>query len=173
MLQGRKTTGPWRDLARFPLPRGGGSFRIRWRVWAGFSFEPLSLRLAILVRGRVGAATIPVHSIVGPAAIKCIPPVPPTVDIPAGDGWIVGGAYIRGGPYPGLDECESQTYTVTATDTSTGAAAATQTVAGGHSYTLVLPAGSYTLRAGGCTTAAAVTVQAATQTVADAYCDVP
>ncbi|MGI8505879.1 MAG: hypothetical protein ACR2MK_03580 [Solirubrobacteraceae bacterium] len=71
------------------------------------------------------------------------------MNIPVGDGWIVGGAYIRGGPYPGLDECESQTYTATATDTSTGATAVTQTVAGGHSYTLVVPAGSYALGARG------------------------
>ncbi len=93
------------------------------------------------------------------------------MNIPVGDGWIVGGAYGIGGPYPGLDQCIQEQYTVTATNPA-GLIAATETVAGGHSYTLApLPAGSYTLRAGACTGSATVT--AGHQTTANADCLYP
>jgi len=93
------------------------------------------------------------------------------VNIPVGDGWIVGGAYGIGGAFPGIDECLQQQYTVTATDAN-GKVQATQTVAAGHSYTLApLPAGTYTLRAGACMGTA--TVAAGKQTAADADCLYP
>jgi hypothetical protein len=93
------------------------------------------------------------------------------VNIPAGDGWIVGGAYGIGGAFPGIDECLQQQYTVTATDAN-GKVQASQTVAGGHSYTLApLPAGEYTLRAGACMGTA--TVVAGKQTAANADCLYP
>lgn len=175
VLQGRPGTarpGAWQVLARRALKRGGGHFALRWRVPASLSFKPWSMRLAVLVRGRAAAFTIPVQGIVGPATHRCAAPVPPAVNIPVGSGWVVGGAYIVGGPYPGVDQCFGQAYTVTAVNAA-GAVVATQTVAGGRSYTLVLPAGTYTLSAGSCATHAAVTVAPARQTQADVVCDVP
>jgi hypothetical protein len=168
-----KTIGRWVILAQQALGRGGGRFMLHWSVPKTDAFRPLSLRLVVLVRGRVAAATIPVQTLVGPAVITCATPVPPAVNIAVGDGWITGGAYIIGGPAPGLDECVGQRYTVTATNATTGAIAATQTVAGGHSYTLVVPAGSYVLKANGCSTFAPVKVTAGAQTPADVDCDVP
>ncbi len=50
---------------------------------------------------------------------------------------------------------------------------ASQTVAGGHSYTLVVPAGTYTLETASGTCHGSATVQPAKQTVADTACYVP
>ena len=58
-----------------------------------------------------------------------------------------------------------------ATNKATGAESTTQ-VAGMHSYTIVLPAGEYTLRAG-CSVPAEATVVAQQQAVADTMCFVP
>jgi hypothetical protein len=107
---------------------------------------------------------------VGPAFVRCSAPVPPAINIPAGDGWIVGGLYDEGGPFPGIDECSSSGYTITAT-VADGTVAATQTVAGGHSYTLVVPAGKYTLNARFCRGQATVT--AGRQTAANTICAFP
>jgi hypothetical protein len=116
------------------------------------------------------AQTKPVQSAIGPAAQSCAQPPPPAVDIPVGDGWIVGGRYIEGGPFPGVYECDSEPYTVTATDAN-GVVQATQGVAGGASYTLVVPAGTYTLQSDFCRGTATVT--AGQQTQADTVCPVP
>ena len=171
-LEARGPGAPWHSLARDPVGSAGG-FTLHWRVRRSPDAVLLSLRVAVLRRGVVLAATRPVQSAIGPAAVRCAPPVPPAVNIPVGDGWIVGGLYIRGGPFPGIDECASQAYTITAIDAG-GQVAASQTVSGRRSYTLVVPAGTYTLKVrGGCGLGSSVTVRPAHQTAADTYCDVP
>jgi hypothetical protein len=128
------------------------------------------LRVTARRAGKLLAATAPAQTAIGPAAVYCKPPAPPAVNIPAGDGWIVGGLYIEGGPFPGIYECSSQAYTVLAKNSS-GAAAAHENVPGGHSYTLVVPAGNYTLQSNFCRGSATVT--AAKRTRANTYCYVP
>ena len=92
------------------------------------------------------------------------------MNVPVGDGWITGGLYGEGGPYPGFDECSSEPYTETATDGS-GMVVSSQNVAARHSYTLVVPAGSYALKSGGCRGMA--TVKAGRETKANTYCLYP
>jgi hypothetical protein len=116
------------------------------------------------------AVTSRSQTFVGSAAVYCKPPVPPAVNIPPSDGWIVGGLYEQGGPFPGILECSGAAYTVTAVNSS-GTVRASQSVARRHSYTLVVPAGHYTLTSGGCRGTA--TVRAGRQTKADTYCDLP
>ncbi len=166
----------WTILARSFLMGLRSRFVLTWRVPEKLAPGPWSLRVALVYppaapARRVLAATRPTQAFVGPAPVPCAPPVPPAQNIPPGDGWIVGGLYIEGGPAPGLDECYSASYTVTATGPS-GAVAASQQVAGGHSYTLVLPAGTYTLKAG-CSVPAQATVTAGRQTTANTACLVP
>lgn len=162
-------TARWRWVTSTSLPRSG-AFTLHWRVSAGAATGPLKLRVVLIERGRRLLATSPSQSFVGPAAVYCSPPVPPAVNIPVGDGWIVGGVYSQGGPFPGIYQCAASSYTVTATDAS-GTVAATQTVAALHSYTLVVPAGDYTLASGACRGVATVT--AGRQTEADTNCDFP
>jgi hypothetical protein len=186
-VTGRVTGAPRRTRVALELQRLGtktwsiaakatdgrrGAFTIRWRVPASYDPGPVSIRFAALTRtATVLASTKPVQSAIGPAYVACSPPVPPMVEIPADDGWIVGGAYGIGGAFPGIDACIQQQYVVTATN-SAGQTAATETVPGGHSYTLApLPAGSYTLQAGACRGTA--TVSAGNQTTANADCDYP
>lgn len=170
VLELKRIDGSWVVVAG-SSPGRHGAFTIRWRVPHSDSPGPVTLRVALVHHHELLAATAPKQSAIGQAAQPCAPPVPPAVNIPVGDGWIVGGAYGIGGAYPGIDECLQQQYTVTATD-SAGQIAASETVAGGHSYTLApLPAGSYTLRAGACTGSA--TVSAGHQTTADADCLYP
>ena len=149
---------------------------LRWRVPKKLAVGPLSLRLALVwppapPPRRILRATPPVQSAVGPAPVYCAPPPPIMQDIPAGDGWITGGDYIEGGPYPGVYECVSQPYTVSALDGS-GAVVASQRVAGGHSFALVVPAGTYKLRGSSCGFGSA-TVTAGRGTHADVVCPVP
>jgi hypothetical protein len=165
-----KPSAAWRMLATTRIGKRG-AFKLRWPVPVRAMVGPLPLRVVALDRaGEVVAKTETYDSAVGPPEQRCAPPVPPAVDIPVGSGWIVGGRYNEGGPYPGIYACDSQPYTVTATN-SAGVVAATQTVAGGHSYTLVVPAGTYTLKSDFCRGTATVT--AATQTKADTVCPVP
>jgi hypothetical protein len=149
-----------------------GRFELRWRVPDSQNVGPVALRVVAVTRGGAQiAATRAQSSAVGPPYVPCKPPVPPMVNIPVGDGWIVGGAYGIGGAFPGIDACLQQQYTVTATDAN-GKVQASQTVAGGHSYTLApLPAGKYTIRAGACMGSA--TVVAGKQTAANADCLYP
>jgi hypothetical protein len=150
--------------------RKHGAFKISWRVPSTDPIGPLSLRVVAVNRRGVLIATTPAaQSAVGPPAELCAAPPPPG-GVPVGDGWIVGGRYNEGGAYPGIYACDSQQYTVTATD-SAGKVQATQTVAGGHSYTLVVPAGSYALKSDFCQGTA--TVVAAKQSRADTVCPVP
>jgi hypothetical protein len=120
--------------------------------------------------GHVIAGTPSYETAIGPQRVYCAPPVPPATMIPVGDGWIVGGAIGEGGPFPGIYACLGDPYTVTATNSS-GRVAATQHVAALHSYTLVVPAGSYTLQAGPCRGTAKV--RAGRQTTANSYCYFP
>ncbi len=102
----------------------------------------------------------------------CTEPQPPS-DVPAGDGWIVGGLYLSGGPAPGIFACQGGPYTITVTN-ATGATVATQQVAGHQSYTFILPSGSYTLKSeGACIAAEPVAVIAGAQTKANTICNIP
>jgi hypothetical protein len=168
-LEAMALHGSWKLVATAPI-RAHRAFSLSWRVARSHPTGPLSLRVAALQHGVVLAHSPAVKSFIGPAAVPCAPPVPPGILIPPGDGWIQGGRYIIGGPFPGLDECDSESYTETATD-SQGLVAATETLAGGHSYTLVVPAGSYTLTSGSCRGTA--TVKAGQRIKADTNCDVP
>jgi hypothetical protein len=145
-------------------------FAITWHVPPSENAGPVQLRVTARNRHRVVARTKPVQVGIGPAPQYCAPPTPPAVNIPVGDGWIVGGRYLAGGPFPGIYNCDSQDYTVTATDAN-GVDQATETVAGGQSYTLVVPAGTYSLQSDFCRGTATVT--AGQQTQADTVCPVP
>jgi hypothetical protein len=169
-LELKRIDGRWLVAAKTDAGHGG-AFTIRWRVPASEDPAPVTLRVAALRRsGALLARTRPAQSAIGSAPVYCVPPTPPAVEIPEGSGWVVGGVYTQGGPFPGVYECDSQLYTITATG-SDGKVAATQTFPGNHSYTLVLPAGSYTLSAGQCRGTATIT--AGKQTTANTYCDVP
>ena len=167
VLQGKRRTG-WARLARHAVGRHG-IVNVRWTVAKGTAIGPISLRLAVRRRGHVLVTSTPVQSAIGSAYVPCSPPTPPS-RIPSGDGWITGGVYGEGGPFPGMDACFSQRYTIEALD-SGGSVAARETVPGGHSYTLVVPSGSYTLRSDGCRGRA--TVRAGEQTKADTFCLYP
>lgn len=167
VLEGKRRTG-WATLARRAVGRHG-IVTIRWTVAKGTAIGPISLRLAVRGRGGVLVASTPAPSAIGSAYVPCSPPTPPS-RIPSGDGWITGGVYAEGGPFPGMDACFSQRYTIEALD-SGGSVAARETVPGGRSYTLVLPAGSYTLRSDGCRGRA--TVRNGQQTKADTFCLYP
>ena len=101
----------WVVVAR-TRQRRGGLFTLRWRIPSGAGW--MLWRVAVVYKARVLSATPAQQALVGQAPVYCKPPPPITQNIPAGDGWIVGGDYIEGGPAPGLYECESQAYTVVA-----------------------------------------------------------
>jgi hypothetical protein len=162
----------WQLQARGPLARHGG-FTLHWRVAAGTQTGPASWRVSVIHAGRRIGATRPQQLGIGPAYVACAPPVAPAVNIPVGDGWIVGGLYYQGGAFPGIDACSARAYTITAR-TSSGSLVASQDVAAGHSYTLApLPAGTYTLQTAQNFCRGSATVAAGRQTVADTYCDLP
>jgi hypothetical protein len=166
-----KRTAAWSVVSRARLGRGG-AFTLRWAVTKATQTGPVSIRVAA-VKGRTLLAATRAEQVgIGPAAVACAPPVPPAVMIPAGDGWIEGGLIDEGGAFPGIDSCSTAPYTVSASNAS-GAVVATQQVAASHSYTLVVPAGTYTLQAGmpGCRGSA--TVVAGQQTLANTYCLFP
>ena len=160
--------GSWHVLAKVRL-RTRGHFALAWEV-TGPAYRSLTIRLAALRHHSVVAATPSHSSTVGPAAVYCAPPVPPATNIPVGDGWIEGGLYGEGGAYPGVDECISYTYTLTVMNSS-GNVVATQQVGPKKSYTVVLPAGNYTLQ-GGCGSGSG-TVTAGKQSVVNMYCLYP
>lgn len=164
-----KRTSAWRVLARATVRRDG-AFTLKWRLPSKLLTGPSSMRVAAVQDATLLAATRAEQVGIGPKAVYCAPPVPPAVDIAVGDGWIVGGRYGEGGPYPGIYACDGDAYTVTATAAS-GMVAATQQVAALHSYTLVVPAGTYTLDSDGCHGSATVT--AGKQTTANTYCLYP
>jgi hypothetical protein len=93
----------------------------------------------------------------------CAEPSPP-INVPAGDGWIVGGLYLSGGPYPGIFACQDASYEVTVTNEEGTVVATQQVTSGGQGYTFILPPGRYTLTADGPTATSAVTAGAQTKT---------
>jgi hypothetical protein len=164
-LQRRAPAGHWQSLAS-TRPQGGG-FVIKWRAQGAYRGN--SVRAAIVRRGVVLAATAPLSLLVGPAPEPCATPTVPT-GLPLGDGVIVGGVYILGGPAPGLDACSGAPYAVTLTEPS-GAVVLTQQVSAGQSYVLVVVAGSYRLSDGNCFGEATVTAGSVIDANTD--CDVP
>jgi hypothetical protein len=167
VLQGQQRT-TWTRLAGGTVGRQG-VVTVRWTVAKGTAIGPISLRLALRRGGHVVAASAPASSAIGSAYVPCAPPTPPS-HVPSGDGWITGGVYGEGGPFPGIDACVSEPYTIEARD-SGGSVAARETVPGGDSYTLVVPAGSYMLESAGCRGRA--TVSAGQQTRANTFCLYP
>ncbi len=165
---GQNRATHWNIVAT-TVPRADGRFVLQWRV-TGPANRLAAVRVVALHRGHVIAATPSYQTAIGPKKVFCAPPVPPATMIPVGDGWIVGGPYGEGGPFPGIYACLGDPYTVTATN-SLGKVVATQHVAALHSYTLVVPAGRYSLAAGGCHGQA--TVRAGRQTTANTYCLYP
>lgn len=161
-LQGR-TTGGWHALLTVSFH--GDNFTLHWHVRA----REFQLR-AMLLSGRHRIATSPVASLlVGSAIVRCHPTAAPA-NLSAGDGWIEGGVYFQGGPFPGIDQCQSRSSTITATSVS-GSVVARQNLAGGDGYALVVPAGTYQLQDGEC--AGEATVIAGRRTAADTDCDFP
>jgi hypothetical protein len=164
----------WQIKASTALKRGG-AFTVRWLIPDRTETGPLKLRLILKKKSRLLANTPPAESAVGsstgvgsssgPCGTR-----PAVGSVPAGDGWIVGALFSEGGHPPGTPRCASESYSVTASN-SAGMAVATQLVPAGDSYTLVVPAGDYTLRSGGCRGAAAV--NAGQQTDANVDCLYP
>jgi hypothetical protein len=76
-----------------------------------------------------------------PYVVPCGPPTVPS-NIPTGDGWIVGGVHVDGGPAPGEDVCSGGPVVVT---DSTGTTVASATTAEGQSYVFILPSGNYSI----------------------------
>jgi hypothetical protein len=166
MLQIKRST-KWKVVASAGLGTDR-SFRLRWRV-TGKPYSQIQMRV-VAEKDQNFVASTPARKVaVGPRAVYCVAATPPG-NVPRGDGWIEGGLYGEGGPYPGMYACSSQPYTVTATKRS-GKAPARQQVAARHSYTLVVPAGKYTLTSGACSGTASV--QAGRLTRANTYCRYP
>jgi hypothetical protein len=155
----------WRVVAHAPLRRRH-AFRLRWRIPAGTA-SPIELRVLALHRSRVLARSRP---ILDPLAkvVDCSPAA--SQPLAAGEGAITGGDYTEGGPAPGNRICDGDPYTETATDTATGATD-TEDVPAGAGYFLMLPPGSYALKAGVCRGTATVTAGQVTD--ADTICAFP
>jgi hypothetical protein len=165
-LEKHLESGDWAVIGLAPIRKG--RFSLRWRPKVA---GHVSLRLAVRRRGHDLASSETRAVLVGSPPEYCAEPPPPT-SVPTGDGWIIGGLYISGGPAPGICSCQGGPYTVTATD-ETGATVATQQVVGRPSYTFVLPPGRYTLKAGSCGFSQPALVSAGARTKADTVCNVP
>jgi hypothetical protein len=160
----QKASSRWQVIVRGPIRRA--AFTLRWHP---SSAGRITVRAALRVREHDVAVSAAAQVLVGQAPVYCATPAPPA-QVPPGDGWVVGGLYLEGGPYPGIHHCVAGDYTITVLDQA-GNTVATQQVQDGQSYTLVLPAGSYALSSGFCR--AAVTVTAGRESRADTLCDVP
>jgi hypothetical protein len=154
----------WRVIVRGRVEKA--TFVVLWRP---SSAGLVRVRAALRLHGRDVAASRAGRVLVGQKPVYCSAPVPPA-QLPAGDGWVGGGLYDDGGPYPPIHRCAGSSYTVTVTDEA-GTTVATQPVAAGQSYAIVLPAGSYTFASGFCKGKA--TVAAGRETKADTTCFVP
>jgi hypothetical protein len=178
VAQGIRTTNPaaWTTIGHAAI--GRGHFTIKWRpTHPGL----VPYRVTVRDHARNLARTKTLTLTVAQPPENCAPAAPPT-NVPTGDGWIQGGLYIEGGPFPGVFDCQTSTsYTLSVTG-ATGATLATQPVAGGASYTVVLPAGSYKLAAtdavtptgtAGLLCTGTATVTAGKGTTADVVCPVP
>lgn len=168
LLQGKQLEAGWHTLARASVH--GSSFAVTWHPRA----DPGSWMIRFALVGRHGSliTTGRVRQVlVGRAPVLCGEPTTPVLS--PGDGAIVGGVYIDGGPAPGVHECQAAATVVNVLD-SGGAVVASQTVADDQSYAFQLPPGSYELRSAGsfgCTGQAVV--KAGQVTHADTECPVP
>ncbi len=170
VLQGRAEAGPWRTLAAAGVR---GSRVLAHLVpapeprWASIRLAALDRRGSLLYAGR------PVRLIVAQPPIRCLPPQIPS--LPAGEGAIVGGVIIAGGPFPGIEDCSAAPGTTVTLEDPQGATVATQTVSGRQSYVFVVPPGSYSLssRASPPRCSGSAVVTAGQVTHADAVCPVP
>lgn len=163
-LQKRRARGKWTTIVVVPIRRG--RFLLWWRPRAR---EFVTLRLAVRHRGHDLASSATQQLLVGWAPKYCPEPSPP-VNVPPGDGWIVGGVYLSGGPAPGIFACYSGSTTVTVID-ETGATVATEQLAGQQSYAFVLAPGRYTLEFDSCISEPAV-VSAGAPTKANTVCNI-
>jgi hypothetical protein len=166
ILEQLKARHHWSAITRAPVR--GDHFFMQWPIP---EVRSLTVRLTLRAGGRELARTAPSTVYPQKTFVKdCTAPTPP-VGVPAGDGWVTGGLYEDGGPPPGINACVDAAFTATATDTA-GIVIATAQVAAKASYTLVLPAGKYTLSASdGCLGEATVT--AGRETQADIVCQIP
>jgi hypothetical protein len=160
----QKAASGWRVLVRGRIE--ASRFTLRWRPHAP---GLIKVRAALRLHSRDLAVSAAGQVVVGQAPVYCAAATPPA-SLPAGDGWIGGGVYIDGGPYPGIHACASGDHTVTVLDRA-GNTVATQHVPDGESYAIVLPAGGYTLSSGFCRGSA--TVVAGVESQADILCFVP
>ncbi|HXY82006.1 MAG TPA: hypothetical protein VEH55_11600 [Gaiellaceae bacterium] len=160
----QRASSRWQAIVRGRIRRD--AFTLRWHPSAA---GRITVRVALRLRAHDVVVSAAAQVLVGPAPVYCAPPAPPA-QVPAGDGWVVGGLYLEGGPFPGIYQCVAGAYAITVLDQA-GDTVAKQQVQDGQSYTLVLPAGSYTLSSGSCRGAATVT--AGRQSRADTLCYVP
>ncbi len=162
-----QTGGRWSIAKRAPIR--DGRFELSWKPPADSS---LALRIALRASGRVLALSTTVAMRVGAAPVYC-PRASPPSELPAGDGWILGGLYDSGGPAPGVFDCQRGPYEITALDEA-GEPAAMEQVSG-NDYVLVLPPGNYQLAANesSCLSEAAATVVAGKGTLANTICNIP
>lgn len=128
----------WHVVARAPVR--GGRFSLSWLPPAG---RRTTVRLSLRHAGRLLARSSPVGVSVGPPPQLC-PEAHAPANLPAGDGWVVGGLYDEGGPAPGIFDCVSGPYEIVAIDDA-GNQQGSVKVGGLESYVLVLPPGSYEL----------------------------
>jgi hypothetical protein len=165
-----RTGRPWTVVAQARIVHR--RFTLRWTAPA-VSSSTVFVRIRLVHRSRVIATTPATPLLIPRPPVLCAPPSPSPPYLPPGDGWVTGGSYNVGGPAPGIDQCTGDD-TVTAVSVSTGAVAATQAVAAGQSYTLVLPAGTYTLSNSECSyQKQTATVTAGKQTEVNTPFDVP
>jgi|GEM_PF-6988548 len=158
----------WRTLARVPLR--GGAFAITWHPRAGGLQRMIRFALAG-PRGRLLLAGRAQQELVGQAPVLCVEPATPV--LAPGEGAIIGGVYIDGGPAPGVHACSEGTGTVVEVLNSSGAVLASQTVSEKQSYVFQLPPGSYTLRTQANYCSGQALVKAGLLTHADTECAVP
>ncbi len=166
LLQTSGPEGRWETVARVSL-RGRG-FAVTWHPVAGAGLSRIRFALQGH-RGRLLAVGRARQVLVGRAPVLCLEA---TVGaLTPGDGAIVGGVYVNGGPAPGIHDCSGGTVNVL---DPAGSVVASQTVSEKQSYVFELPPGSYELReagAGYCRGEAVVTAGKVTH--ADTECDVP
>jgi hypothetical protein len=159
--------GRWSIAKRAPIRNG--RFELSWKPPAA---STLALRIALRGSGRVLALSTAVALRVGQAPVYC-PTAKAPSDVPAGDGWILGGLYESGGPAPGIFVCQRGAYEITALNEA-GEVAAMQQVSAGE-YVIVLPPGDYELAAdeSSCLSEAAATVVAGKGTLTNTICSIP
>ena len=167
VLQVRNRGGAWRRVARTPLQSGGG-VHLLWHIGPAARGK-IAWRVLIKRAGRVVGSTAPGQLLVGSPFVACRVPSS-DINVPAGEGAVVGGVYDWGGGSPGFDHCSTARYSAELLD-GNGDTAASQSVAGGHGYALAVKPGSYIVQGAGCT-GPQVRVTAGEISHADVYCKV-